>query len=91
LRPTVRQHAHETRRPTRPKRPDGRAVPVRFDAATLLRILRHLLSDGGSTGSFFTPPSVPGFLADVLAGRLAALAPTLADCLGAERIRWDLP
>jgi pimeloyl-ACP methyl ester carboxylesterase len=59
-------------------RPNERLLTVYFDAAMLLRMLRHMLSDGGSSGSLFTPQAVPAFLHAVLAGRLTELAPTMA-------------
>src|SRR5262249_31501348 len=47
-------------------------------AAMLLRMLRNMLSDGGSSGSLFTPHAVPAFLHAVLAGKLIELAPSMA-------------
>jgi pimeloyl-ACP methyl ester carboxylesterase len=54
---------------------NDRVLPVYVNGAMLLRLLRHMLSDGGSSGSQFTPRAVPFFLNEVLAGRLAELAP----------------
>jgi pimeloyl-ACP methyl ester carboxylesterase len=70
--------ALDSRPATLTVRPNGRAVTVHFDAAMLLRVLRHMLSDGGSSGSFFTPGAVPRLLDAIVAGRLASLTSTLA-------------
>lgn len=53
-------------------------VPVVFDDAMLLRTLRAMLSDGGSSGPLMTPQAVPAVLDRVNAGRLDTLASTLA-------------
>jgi pimeloyl-ACP methyl ester carboxylesterase len=59
-------------------RTNDRVLSVYVDGAMILRLLRHMLSDGGSTGSQFTPWAVPAFLHEVLAGRLTELAPGIA-------------
>ena len=51
---------------------------VLLDDALLLRLLRAMVSDGGSSGSFMRPGSVPAVLDGALAGRLQGLAATLA-------------
>ena len=51
---------------------------VLLDDALLLRLLRGMVSDGGSSGSFMRPAAVPAVLDGALTGRLESLAPTLA-------------
>jgi pimeloyl-ACP methyl ester carboxylesterase len=58
--------------------PNERAFAVHVDGAMLLRLLRHMLSDGGSSGSQFTPGAVPAFLHAVLAGQLVEIGPSIA-------------
>jgi hypothetical protein len=52
-------------------------LPVRVDAAMLVRIVRYALSDGGSSGDIFLPKALPQFLDDVIGGRLTSLQPRL--------------
>ena len=51
---------------------------VLLDDALLLRLLRGMVSDGGSSGSFMRPAAVPAVLDGAVAGRLDGLATTLA-------------
>ena len=51
---------------------------VLLDDALLLRLLRGMVSDGGSSGSFMRPAAVPAVLDGAVAGRLEGLATTLA-------------
>jgi pimeloyl-ACP methyl ester carboxylesterase len=53
-------------------------VDVLIDDALLLRLLRGMLSDGGSSGSFMRAASVPAVLEGAASGRLDQLADTLA-------------
>ena len=57
---------------------DEGSADVLVDDALLLRLLRSMLSDGGSSGSFMRPAAVPALLTDVANGRLARLVPTYA-------------
>ena len=52
-------------------------VDVLVDDALLLRLLRGMLSDGGSSGSFMRAASVPAILEGATSGRLDQLADTL--------------
>ncbi len=52
-------------------------VPVLVDAAMLVRVVRYILSDGGSSGDLFLPKALPRFLDDVASGRLKSLQPQL--------------
>ena len=54
------------------------AVDVLIDDALLLRLLRAMLSDGGSSGSFMRAASVPAVLDAAVSGQLGRLADTLA-------------
>ncbi len=56
--------------------PDPAQVYV--DDALLLRMLRGMLSDGGSSGSFMQPGAMPAILDGAVSGRLEELADTLA-------------
>ena len=58
--------------------PGNGPVQVLLDDALLLRLLRGMVSDGGSSGSFMRPASVPAVLDGAVAGRLEGLAATLA-------------
>ncbi len=51
---------------------------VLLDDALLLRLLRGMVSDGGSSGSFMRPAAVPAVLDGAVTGRLEGLATTLA-------------
>ena len=51
---------------------------VHVDDALLLRLLRGMLSDGGSSGSFMLAASVPALLTSAAADRLDGLASTFA-------------
>ncbi|PKH37623.1 TAP-like protein [Nocardioides alpinus] len=54
------------------------SVDVLVDDALLLRLLRGMLSDGGSSGSLTRAASVPAVLDGAVDGRLPELAKTLA-------------
>ena len=51
---------------------------VLLDDALLLRLLRGMVSDGGSSGSFMRPAAVPAVLDGAVTGRLDGLATTFA-------------
>lgn len=53
------------------------SVDVLVDDAMLLRLLRGMLSDGGSSGSFMRAAAVPAVLDGAASGRLDQLADTL--------------
>lgn len=54
---------------------------VRFDAAMLLRVLRHALT-GDSVGGLYRPEAVPSILDAVLTGRTEALSELAAPLIG---------
>jgi pimeloyl-ACP methyl ester carboxylesterase len=68
----------------------GDQVRVHVDGVMLLRLLRAVLADGGSSGTLYLPESVPALVSLAAQGRLAELAPLLrplvaedsAYCLG---------
>jgi pimeloyl-ACP methyl ester carboxylesterase len=51
---------------------------VLLDDALLLRLLRGMVSDGGSSGSFMRPAAIPAVLDGAVTRRLEGLATTLA-------------
>jgi pimeloyl-ACP methyl ester carboxylesterase len=62
----------------------GEDVSVLVDDVMLLRLLRAVLSDGGSSGSLFLPESVPALVSLAARGRLAELGPLLTPLAGED-------
>ena len=56
----------------------GEVTRMYVDDVMLLRLLRAVLSDGGSSGSLYLPESVPAIVALAAKGRLDELAPLLS-------------
>ncbi len=64
-----------------PMRSAGTAYDVYFDDAMLARLLRAMLSDGGSTGRLLLPESMPALLDLVRDGRLDQTGRSLAQAV----------
>ena len=59
----------------------GTPYDVHFDDAMLARLVRAMLSDGGSTGRLLLPESLPALLDLVNEGRLDEVGPSLAQAV----------
>ncbi|WP_374458014.1 alpha/beta fold hydrolase [Nocardioides sp.] len=62
----------------------GEEVSVLVDDVMLLRLLRAVISDGGSSGSLFLPESVPALVSLAARGRLAELGSLLKPLAGED-------
>lgn len=60
----------------------SQTTAVYVDGTMLLRLVRAVLADGGSSGSLYLPPAVPALVSLAEEGRLDELAPLLVPVVG---------